>query len=187
MLYFARRWPRMASEQRAHHWERCAIETLDGKTLGIIGLGRVGRAAASMVRSLGVRILGVKGSAAEADPSSFGVDDVCGPRDLRHVLQASDVVVLCLPHTQETVGLIGAEELATMNLGAVLINIARGTIVDEPALVEALRSGHLGGAELDGRREPLHLAVETSLGPRPEVSQTRLAVSVCPPMTRSSY
>jgi phosphoglycerate dehydrogenase-like enzyme len=77
------------------------------------------------------------------------VDVVYGPQGLRTLLQQSDYVVLSVPHTAETVGLLGQAELACMRPGAVLINIARGSVVDEPALIEALRAGHLGGAALD--------------------------------------
>ena len=72
------------------------------------------------------------------------------------MLERSDYLVLSVPHTAETVGLLGARELALMKSGAVLINIARGSAIDEPALIESLRSGHLGGAAVDVvSREPL--------------------------------
>jgi phosphoglycerate dehydrogenase-like enzyme len=161
MLYFARRWPRMAAEQRAHHWERCAIDTLDGKTLGIVGLGRVGRAVAELARPFGVRVVGLSRSSGGS---------------LRELLEQSDYIVLSVPHTAETVGLIGPEELAAMRRGAVLINIARGTVIDEPALLEALRSGHLGGAALDVvAREPL--AADSPLWDMPNVLITPHSMS----------
>ena len=144
MLYFAKRWPRMVAEQRAHHWERCAIDTLDGKTLGIIGLGQVGRMVAQFARPFGVRVIGIRRSGADS-----GVDQVYRPDQLDAVLQLSDYLVLSVPHTSQTVGLIGARELGLLKSGAVLINIARGSIIDEPALIDSLRSGHLGGAALD--------------------------------------
>jgi phosphoglycerate dehydrogenase-like enzyme len=149
MLYFARRWPRMAAEQRAHHWQRCAIDTLEDKTLGIIGLGRVGRAVASLARPFGVRVLGLKRTPGGASPTDYGVDAVYGPAGLTDVLESSDYLVLSLPHTEETVGLIGAAELSMLSRGAVFINIARGTLIDEPALIAALQSSQLGGAALD--------------------------------------
>jgi phosphoglycerate dehydrogenase-like enzyme len=167
MLYFARRWPRMAAEQRAHHWERCAIDTLEGKTLGIIGLGRVGRTVAELAGPLGVRVVGLRRT---SDGS------VLGPTGLRELLGQSDYVVLSVPHTAETVGLIGAAELATMRRGAVLINIARGTVIDEAALIDALRSGHLGGAALDVvAREPL--ASDSPLWDMPNVLITPHSMS----------
>jgi glyoxylate/hydroxypyruvate reductase len=147
MLYFAKRWPEMVAEQRAHHWERCAIDTLEGKTLGIVGLGNVGRKVAAVVRPFGVRVIGSRRSPGPSEHE--GVDAVYGPHDVAALLTASDYVVLIVPHTTETVGLLGQAELACMRPGAVLINIARGSVVDEPALIEALRSGRLGGAALD--------------------------------------
>ena len=74
MLYFARRWPRMAAEQHAHHWERCAVDTLEGKTLGVVGLGNVGRMVAQLARPFGVRVVGTRRSRANAD-----VDQVLTP------------------------------------------------------------------------------------------------------------
>lgn len=151
MLYFARRWPRMVAEQRAHHWERCAIDTLERKTLGIIGLGQVGRAVARLAKPFGMRVIGTRRSGAES-----GVDQVYPADQVATVLEQSDYVVLSVPQTSETIGLVGTRELAVLKPGAVLINIARGTIVDESALTEALRSGRLAGAALDVfTREPL--------------------------------
>jgi glyoxylate/hydroxypyruvate reductase len=153
MLYFARSWPRMVAEQRAHHWERCAIDTLVGKTLGIIGLGNVGRTVAQLAKPFGVRTLGMRRSPGASDD---GVDELFGPDGLSTVLRASDYVAICVPHTSETAGLLGAAEIAAMKRGAVLINIGRGSVVDELAMIAALGSGQLGGAALDVfAREPL--------------------------------
>jgi phosphoglycerate dehydrogenase-like enzyme len=149
MLYFAKQWPRMVAEQRAHHWERCAIDTLEGKTLGIVGLGRVGRAVAALARPLGVHVLAIKRTPGSTTSADLGVDQVFGPEGLKDVLQQSHYLTMCVPHTEETVGLLGASELACMREGAILINIARGSVLDESALVEALGSGHLAGAALD--------------------------------------
>jgi len=173
MLYFAKSWARMLAEQRAHHWERCAIDTIDGKTLGIVGLGRVGQAVAQLAKGLGVRVIGLRRRTDGVDP---GIDAVFGPDRLADLLAQSDYVALSLPHTSETVGLIGAAELATMRQGSVLINIARGSIVDESALIEALRSGHLGGAALDVvGREPL--AADSPLWDMPNVLITPHSMS----------
>jgi glyoxylate/hydroxypyruvate reductase len=146
MLYFAKNWPRMVKEQRAHHWERCTIDTLAGKTLGILGLGHVGRMVAQLARPFGLHLIGMRrsGAAVESD-----VDRVYGPHQLTDVLSQSDYLVLSLPHTPETAGLLGAKELAALKPSAVLVNIARGTIIDEPALIDALRTGRLAGAALD--------------------------------------
>jgi glyoxylate/hydroxypyruvate reductase len=156
MLYFARRWPRMVAEQRAHHSERCAIETLEGKTLGIVGLGIVGRNVATLAKPLGLRIIGTRRSPGERDAAHLGVEAVYGQAGLPTLLEQSDYLVLSTPHTDETVGMVGRAQLACVKPTAVLINIARGSIVDEPALIEALQSGRLHGAALDVvAREPL--------------------------------
>lgn len=146
MLYFAKNWPRMAMEQQAHHWERCAIDTLAGKTLGIIGTGKVGREVARMAKPFGLRILGVRRVPSD-DEGDF--DAMCASSGVMNVLRESDYVVLSVPHTSETVGLIGRQQLAEMRATSVLINIARGSVVDETALVEALQAGRLRGAALD--------------------------------------
>ncbi len=149
VLYFAKNWPQRAAEQRAHEWERCAIDTLAGKTLGIIGLGRIGRTVAQFARPLGMRVLGMKRTPGPAAPAELGVDAVYPPEGLSAVLQQSEYLALCVPQTDETIGMVGAAELGSLPPGAVLINIARGAVVDEPALIEALRTGQLGGAALD--------------------------------------
>ena len=171
MLYFARRWPRMAAEQRARHWQRCAIDTLEGKTLGVIGLGSVGRMVAKLARPFGMRVVGTRRSGADAD-----VDQAFTPDRLDAVLAQSDYVVLSVPSTPETAGMIGARELARMKPTAVLINIARGTLVDEAALIETLRSGRLAGAALDVvSREPL--ASDSPLWDMPNVLVTPHSMS----------
>lgn len=176
MLYFARSWPRMVAEQRAHHWERCAIETLDGKTLGIIGLGQVGRAVARLAQPFGLRTLGLRRSPGRSTPGEDGVAEVYGPDGLDTLLRESDYLALSLPHTAETVGLLGPAEIVSIKRGAVLINIARGTVIDEPAMIEALRSGHLRGAALDVvTREPL--AADSPLWDLPNVLITPHSMS----------
>ncbi len=146
MLYFARHWPRMAAEQRAHHWERCAIDTLDGKTLGIIGLGQVGREVARLARPFGMRVIGMRRGRGN---QITDVDRVYAPDQLGEVLSQSDYLALCVPHTPETVGMIGPLQLEAMKPTAVLINIARGSVIDEQALIQALQQGQLAGAALD--------------------------------------
>lgn len=168
MLYFAKNWPSMADEQRAHHWQRCAIDTLEGKTLGIVGAGRVGRTVARLAKPFGLRILGVRRSPTEGNGTVSDIDAMFGPAGLTEVLRGSDYLVLCVPHTSETVGLIGRKELAIMLPTAVLINIARGSLVDEAALLEALQSGRLAGAALDVvSKEPL--AADSPLWSLPNV------------------
>ena len=155
MLYFAKQGPRMLEQQRAHRWERFAGGELRGRTVAIVGLGKIGGEVARLARALGLRVTGTSrsGTAASLDRA---VDLERPLGELRLLLADADYIVLALPHTAETEGLIGAAELACMRPGAVLVNVARGKVVDEPALVVALRSGQLAGAALDVfSQEPL--------------------------------
>jgi glyoxylate/hydroxypyruvate reductase len=153
MLYFAKRMPRVHADRAARRWERFCGDMLRGHTVGVIGLGAVGREVARVAHAVGMRVLGLRRSAAA------GVEDVervFGPEGLHTLLAESDYVVLIVPSTRDTDALLDTAAIAHMKPGAVLINMARGSVVDEVALVDALRSGHLGGAALDVvRREPL--------------------------------
>ena len=128
-----------------------------GKTLGLIGVGRIGRAMARMAGAgFGARVLGCNPGMDAATLRAAGVE----PRDdLHSMLGECDFVSIHCTLNDTTRGLIGAAELAAMRPGAILINVSRGAIIDEAALLAALRSGHLGGAGLDVfAREPLNRA-----------------------------
>jgi glyoxylate/hydroxypyruvate reductase A len=175
MLYFAKHWPRMAAEQQAQHWERTAIDSLEGKTLGIVGLGHVGRKVAQLATALEMRVVATRRSGAEGvNPPA--VERVYPPLELGLLLREVDYLVLSVAHTLETHGMLGADELAQLKPSAVLINIARGTIVDEPALIDALQAGRLAGAALDVfAREPL--PVDSPLWTMPNVLVTPHSMS----------
>jgi glyoxylate reductase len=115
---------------------------LDGKTLGVVGYGRIGRAVARRARAFGMRVLAATKS---SEPADEGVTRA----PLAELLEESDVVSIHVPGTRETRHLVGEAELARMKRGAILVNTARGTAVDEAALVRALERGALGGAGLD--------------------------------------
>jgi len=149
MLMFAKDAFRMAAEKERKHWERYAGTGLGGKTLAVIALGNGGRQVARLARCLGMRVLGTKRSIEGIEPTSLGVERLYPWTNLHPMLGPADFVVLYLPHTPETEGLIGAAELEAMKPGAVLINVARGSIWDEPAVIRALQSGHLGGVAAD--------------------------------------
>lgn len=135
---------RMLDAQAHSHWERYAGTDLEGRTLAIVGLGRVGGEIARMCRALGMIVIGT-----DITPAPELVDRYYEPGRLSAMLPQADVLVLMVPHTPQTEKMIGAKELALLPRGAFFINIARGNVVDEPALIEALRSGHLAGAALD--------------------------------------
>jgi phosphoglycerate dehydrogenase-like enzyme len=127
---------------------------LVGDTIGVVGYGGIGREVGRRARGLGMRVLAVRSRDRSIVPPE--VDEAFGPDGLDEVLVRSDYVVLSLPETTSTSGLIGAEELARMGPGSVLLNLSRGGIVDEESLVRALESGDIRGAALDVfRNEPL--------------------------------
>jgi len=152
-----RRIPEAVRAQRATYWmqaELSRIPVLRGRTLGIVGLGAIGREIARMASGVGLRVIGTR-KASDA-PVPAGVDEVFGPEQLDTLLAASDVVVVAAPLTRETRGMIGAPQLAKMKKTAWLVNVARGKLVDQTALVAVLRAGAIAGAALDVfEHEPL--------------------------------
>jgi (S)-sulfolactate dehydrogenase len=139
-----------SAEVAAGKWPRPALSNgreAGGKTLGLVGFGSIGRIAASKAAALGMRVLGHDAHVSDSDPA--WADARARPRALDALLAESDVVSLHLPLTAQTRGLFGHERLARMKRGAVLVNTARGGIVDEEALARLLHDGHLGGAALD--------------------------------------
>jgi phosphoglycerate dehydrogenase-like enzyme len=155
MLYFTKNVPFIRKEQAAHHWEWYCSKEMRGSTVGVVGLGSVGQEVARLAKVNGLKVLGVKRNA-NVDPASLHVDELYPQSGLHEVLPRCDFLILIVPHTPETEGMIGEQELALLPKGAVLINIARGAVVDEDALIASLRNGHLGGAALDvARIEPL--------------------------------
>jgi (S)-sulfolactate dehydrogenase len=131
-------------------WPRNALSNgreINGKTLGLVGFGNIGQLTAKLARSLGMQVLAFD-AMMDRDHPTYAQLQV-RPAGLNELLAASDVVSLHIPLVESTRGLFNAERLAQMKLGAVLINTSRGDIVDEAALADALRSGHLGGAAID--------------------------------------
>jgi phosphoglycerate dehydrogenase-like enzyme len=147
MLMFAKGAFYLQREQAAQHWQRyCGYELAD-KTLAIIGLGKIGQETAKLAKAFDMRVIGTRRQA-DSGPIPF-VDALFEPGQLDGLLKEADFLTLAVPHTSETEKLIGARELALLPPGAVIINIARGVVIDQPALLAALQSGHLGGAALD--------------------------------------
>ena len=140
---------RMFRAQQRSHWERYAGTDLRGRTLAIVGVGKIGRELARLAQAFGMTVIGIKRSVAGADLAALHVDELYVPEDLRKALPRAEYLVLVAPHTDQTEKLLGAVELALLPRGAYIVNIGRGATLDESALIEALRSGHLGGAALD--------------------------------------
>jgi phosphoglycerate dehydrogenase-like enzyme len=161
MLMFNRSWPTLVRLQdqkiwaRSPGWYRLREQELFGQTLGIVGLGHIGRRIAQLGRAFGMRILASRRSVSvgEQDPD---VDQLYATSQLREMLGESDYVVVSVPLTAETEHLIGEAELRAMRPHAYLVNIARGKVIDEQKLLEALRDGWIAGAGLDVfQTEPL--------------------------------
>ncbi len=148
MLYFAKNLNRMRDAQRAQKWEQFDIDELHGKVLGIVGYGEIGRRTAERARPFGmqVHILRRRPQLAAGDPL---VDRVYGRDELDSLVAASDYLLVSAPLTVETRGMLGAAQLARMKSSAVLINLGRGPVVVETALIETLRQQKIRGAVLD--------------------------------------
>jgi len=144
-LYFAKDFRRMMKSQEAGIWDPFDVEELTGATFGIIGYGGIGREAAVRAKALGMRVLATKRHPAP-DPH---VDQMMPPAAICDLLAACDYVLLCAPNTPETRGMIGEKEIACMKKNAVFINVGRGPVVVESALVRALETGAIKGAALD--------------------------------------
>ncbi len=163
MLYFTRGLDGAVAGMRAREWRREAIvgpgggvTELADAVVGIVGYGGIGRALGRRARALGMRVWALRRSEPAAGERPEEVEWVSGASGLKELLRESDYVVLTVPETAETTGLIGERELALMPRSAVLINVARGRILDEEALAAALKAGRLRGAGLDVfRQEPL--------------------------------
>jgi len=156
MLIFAKDVLRLGADQRAHRWGRYAGEEIAGATVGIVGVGRIGREIARAVRVFDAGVIGTVRAPEGRNAADLFLDTLYSPDAVDEVVAQSDYLVLCCPHTAETQDLLSATRLALMKPTAVLINMARGAIVDEPALIAALQAGKLRGAALDVfAREPL--------------------------------
>lgn len=155
ILALWKRFPEIDERARTHDWSPAYGRMLAGSTVAIVGLGAIGRALAVRAAALDMRVIASRGSWAPGMTAPH-VDSLAGPDDLHALLGAADVVVVCTPSTATTRNLIDAAALAAMRPGSVLVNVARGTVVDETALIAALESGHLRAAVLDvASEEPL--------------------------------
>ena len=145
VLALLKQLPFFVDAQRTARWERRLPERAAGKTLGVLGLGAIGLALAERAGALGMRVVGTQ-RAPKAHPAVARIEP---PSGTESVLAESDVVVILTPLTDETRGSFGAAQLARMKPSAYLVNLARGGIVNEAALRDALASGRLAGAAFD--------------------------------------
>jgi phosphoglycerate dehydrogenase-like enzyme len=158
-IALARHLPDAIRAQVEHRWaqdelESAAVRTLEGMRMGIVGLGAIGTEVAKLAVPFGLSISAIRRRADQ--PAPAGIQNVWPPDRLLDLLADCDVVVIAAPHTPDTKHLFGHRELRAMKRGAFLINVSRGKLIDDPALIAALEDGHLGGAALDVfTREPL--------------------------------
>lgn len=155
LLQIWKRFRECDEHQAKQRFVRTYGRSLSGSTLGIVGMGSIGREVARRARAFGVRVLGLRRSHRPGDRSDLA-DELFGPPQLHEMLGRCDAVVVAAPATPETRHMFDAAALASMRAGAVLVNVARGSLVDEIALCDALDRGHLGAAVLDVfQQEPL--------------------------------
>jgi phosphoglycerate dehydrogenase-like enzyme len=145
ILWSAKRFNTFSEQQRAHQWKLLGLDSLSDKTLLVVGLGAIGQDVATFAKAFGMQVLGIR----RGPGPVANVDRQATLADLPYFLSAADFVVLAVPLTQDTDGLIGKNELALMKRTATLINVARGAVVDLRALREALRTGQIRQACLD--------------------------------------
>ncbi len=148
MLMFVKDAPRSFYQQIEGRWKWFPMDVLTDKTVGILGFGRIGREVARVSKYFGMNVVATRRSPVIGEQNG-NVDRLLPLSDLHELLSASDFVVLALPLTEESRGLIGAPELKAMKSSARLINVSRGAIVNECELVQALQEGWIGGAGLD--------------------------------------
>ncbi len=130
--------------QQEHRWAESDVVDVEGRTMGIVGLGSIGGEVARLAAHFGIRVIGMRRTPRGDEPC-----ETWPTSRLHELLPLLDDLVLTAPLTDETREIIGATELALLPAGAHVINVGRGQLIDEPALIAALQSGHIGGAALD--------------------------------------
>ena len=151
ILHFAKGLPQAAVDQDAGNFSHRAYKPLQvhGKTALVVGAGGIGQDVGKLCAALGMQVVGTRGTPQGDAPLPEGFSFIGGPDDLDRLLPDADFVIICCQWTPQTTDLFNAERFALMKPGSVLVNVARGEIVDEAALVAALREDHLRGVALD--------------------------------------
>jgi phosphoglycerate dehydrogenase-like enzyme len=146
LLALTKGLPQLRVAQRAHHWDHYPEAVLRGATLLVLGLGSIGTEVARLAKAFGMRTLAINRSGTSDSPH---VDEAHPTQSLRALLPRIDALVVTLPLTDETAGMLDAKALELLRPHAILVNVGRGGVVDEPALIRALREQRLAGAVLD--------------------------------------
>jgi phosphoglycerate dehydrogenase-like enzyme len=156
ILTFAKGFMRAMRSQAEAKWSAYPPQELEGQTVGIVGMGAIGSRVADLSHAFGMRVLAIRRSVERRTPGEGPVHELLPPSELHYLLSESDYVVLAVPLTPESTQLIGEPELRAMKASAVLINIARGAVIDEPVLIRAMKERWIAGAALDVfEKEPL--------------------------------
>jgi phosphoglycerate dehydrogenase-like enzyme len=183
LLGHAKDLPRLRREQQAKTWTPYCCGELSGKTLAIIGAGQIGARAGAIARAFQMKVVAVVNRPAPERRAELFADVVLGQSDLRLAVADADYVVLSTPHTPQTERMIDAGIIAAMKPGIVLVNIARGKVVDEEAMIAALREGHIAFAGLDvASVEPL--PADSALWDLPNVLISPHSASTAPSENR---
>jgi phosphoglycerate dehydrogenase-like enzyme len=149
ILYFAKDFRRMIRNQMAGVWEAFDVLPISGKTVGIVGYGDIGRAIAARARPLGMDVVAIKRHVSRHTSSDPLMNEIYAPEERIAVLARCDYIVVAAPLNAETRGLIGAAEFAAMKRDAVIINVGRGPVIEESAMIKALSEHTIKGAALD--------------------------------------
>jgi phosphoglycerate dehydrogenase-like enzyme len=154
ILYFAKDFARMLRNQKSQRWERFDVDEISGQTVGIIGYGDIGRAVATRAGAMGMKLLALKRHPpAEGDPIPAPgqplIDRFYTPSQMPEMLASCDYVVVAAPLTTETRHMVSDAEFAAMKPSAIVINVGRGPVIDQAAMVRALAAGQIRGAGLD--------------------------------------
>ncbi|CAN5393099.1 D-2-hydroxyacid dehydrogenase [soil metagenome] len=149
LLYHVKSFPALLKDQASHHWQRLSTGSLKRKKLALIGPGRIGKETARIAKAFGMEVTAMARTNSPERAAELGVDRMVGSESLHELLGWADCIVLATPHTDETDQLINRAAIDAIKPGAILVNIARGAVIDEPAMIEALQSGKIGFAALD--------------------------------------
>ena len=155
ILFHAKNVRRLLRQEAAAHWEKFDSTEIHGQTLGIIGYGDIGKEVARRAHGMGLKVQAVRRNAAHSADDPI-LEKIYGPEEMHKMLPQCDYIALALPQTPGTVGVVGKAEFANMKRSAVVLNVGRGSAINEADLVDALQNGTIHGAALDVfENEPL--------------------------------
>lgn len=155
ILYFYKHVRRMVESQRAHKWDQFQVEWIPGKVMGVVGYGEIGRECALLAHGLGIKIHAVRRNTHLSQQDEI-VERIFEPGQLKDMLAGADIVLAAAPLTPETRHMLSVKEFAAMKKSAIVMNVGRGPVIDEQALIHALQNKQIAGAALDVfEEEPL--------------------------------